>query len=324
MADRRAGRADMQPGIGLDGAIAGSDQTRTGAILRQGANGLAAGLAAPAKADPTEVSLWARGLGGPGRVGGRNGFDLTHVGVMVGADKRFDGALVGASFGYADGTTNGAGGLDRSGASAYQGSVYGSLGLDRIFVDAVAAYTYADTRTIRSLSFGDLSRTAVGSYGSDDLSAAFKIGTRAQIGALYAEPSLGLDWYRLSRDRFAERNAGSAGLDARAETQDIVQPSIGVRVTADIAHDGIVFSPEIRARYYHNVGDTASLVTASLVGAPGSPFTTTFAGIGRDTGVVSAGLTAQRDNLQVFTRYEAALGRDMTAHIVAGGLRYAW
>ncbi|MFH6783012.1 autotransporter domain-containing protein [Methylobacterium sp. MA0201] len=321
MADRRAGRADVQPGIGIEGTYTALDQARTGAALRTAAAGLTGSAAKPGV---TELSLWARALGGPGRIGGRNGFDLTHAGVMVGADKFLDGGLIGASFGYADGTTKGVGGLNRSGASAYQGSLYGSLDFGRAFVDGVAAYTYADTTTTRGLTFGDLSRTAVGRYGSDDLSLAFKFGTRHQFGALYAEPSLGFDWYRLSRDGFAERNAGSAGLSSQATTLDIVQPSVGVRVTADFAHDGILFSPEIRARYYHNAGDTLSLVKASLIGAPGSAFTTSFAGIARDTGVVSAGLTAQKGNLQVFTRYEAGFGANLSAHLFAGGLRYTW
>lgn len=326
MADRRVGRADVQPGIGLEGSWTALDQAGTGPALRAAAAGLtqtapAAGGTAP---DAGELSLWARALGGPGRIGGRNGFDLTHAGVLVGADKRFDGALLGVSFGYADGTTNGTSGLNRSWASAYQGSVYGSLDLGPAFLDAVAAYTATENRTARGLVFGDLARTAVGTFGGNDFSGALKLGTRYRFGALYAEPSVGLDWYRLSRDGFAERSAGSAGLLARATTQDIIQPSVGARVSTAFLQDGVLISPELRARYYRNVGDTLSLVTASLIGAPGAPFTTTFAGIGRDTGVISAGISAQKANLQVFTRYEAAIGSQATAHIFAGGLRYAW
>lgn len=324
MADRRVGRVDVQPGIGLEGSWTALDQAGTGPALRAAASGLTRTAPAAGAPDAGEFSLWARALGGPGRIGGRNGFDLTHAGVLVGADKRLDGALLGVSFGYADGTTNGVSGLNRSWASAYQGSVYGSLDLGPVFVDAVAAYTATENRTARSLVFGDLARTAVGTFGGNDFSGAVKLGTRYQFGALYAEPSLGLDWYRLSRDGFAERSAGSAGLAVRSETHDIVQPSVGVRLSTAFLRDGVLISPELRARYYRNVGDTLSLVTASLIGAPGAPFTTTFAGIGRDTGVISAGLTAQKANLQVFTRYEAAVGSNATAHIFAGGLRYAW
>ncbi|MGX5775970.1 autotransporter domain-containing protein [Methylorubrum zatmanii] len=319
MADRRAGRTDLQPGSGLDASWAALDPVGTGQALRAAAAGLTG--TAPTTGD---VSLWARALGGPGSIGGRGGFDLNQAGVLVGADKQFDGALLGASFGYADGSTAALSSANRGWSSAYQGSVYGSLDLEPVFVDAVAAYTHTDNRTSRGLVFGDLSRTAIGRFGGDDLSAAVKLGTRARFGALYAEPSLGLDWYRLSRDGFSEQGAGSAGLLSRSETQDIVQPSVGVRLSSAFLHDGILISPELRARYYRNVGDTVSLVTASLIGAPGAPFTTTFAGIGRDTGVVSAGLTAQKETVQVFARYEAAVGSNLTAHLFAGGLRYAW
>lgn len=324
MADRRAGRGAVQPGLALGGSWAALDQAGTGSVLRTAAAGLTGAIPSAGTPGTEGLSLWARALGGPGRVGGRSGFDLNQAGVLVGADKQFDGALFGVSFGYADGTTTGVASPNRSSAGAYQGSVYGSLDFDAVFVDAVAAYTHTDNRTSRGLNFGDLSRTAIGSFGGDDVSAAIKLGTRTRIGALYAEPSLGLDWYRLSRDGFAEQNAGSAGLLTRSEVHDIVQPSIGLRVGSDFIQDGILISPELRARYYRNVGDTVSLVTASLIGAPGAPFTTTFAGIGRDTGVISAGLSAQKDNLQVYARYEAAVGSNLTAHIFAGGLRYGW
>lgn len=322
MADRRAGRPDVQPGLGLSGTV---DPTGTASVMRYAADGLTRTAAVPGNAaDVSELSVWGRALGGPGRVGGRNGFDLNSVGVLVGADKRLGGALFGVSFGYADGSTGDVDGSNRSWASAYQGSVYGSLDIGPAFVDAVAAYTYSDTQTTRALSFGNISRTAVGSFGGDDLSAAFKFGTRSWFGAVYAEPSVGLDWYRLSRDGFNEQGANSAGLFSRATTQDIVQPSVGVRLTSDFASGGILFSPEIRARYYHNLGDTVSYVNASLIGAPGAPFTAAVTGINRNTGVVSAGLSAQKENLQVFSRYEAALGSNLTAHIFAGGLRYSW
>ncbi|MFG7490602.1 autotransporter domain-containing protein [Methylorubrum rhodesianum] len=322
MADRRSGRSDIQPGLGLSGTI---DPIGTSSVMRYAADGLTRTAAVPGNAAGiSELSVWARALGGPGSVGGRNGFDLSSVGVLVGADKRFDGALLGVSFGYADGTTGDVNSSNRSWASAYQGSVYGSMDVGTAFIDAVAAYTYSDTRTTRALSFGNLSRTAVGSFGGDDLSAALKFGTRSWFGAVYAEPSIGLDWYRLSRDGFNEQGANSAGLSSRAMTQDIVQPSVGMRLTSDFTSGGILFSPEIRARYYHNLGDTVSFVNASLIGAPGASFTAAFTGINRNTGVVSAGLSAQKENLQVFSRYEAALGSDLTAHIFAGGLRYSW
>ncbi|CAO4162878.1 autotransporter domain-containing protein [Methylorubrum populi] len=325
MADRRAGRADIQPGIGLDGSWAALDRAGAGQALRAAAAGLT-GTAAAIDGVPggDGLSVWARALGGPGRIGGRGGFDLNQAGVLVGVDKPFDGALFGVSFGYADGSTAGVSSANRAWTSAYQGSVYGSLDLDPVFVDAVAAYTRTDNRTSRGLVFGDLSRTAIGSFGGDDVSAAIKLGTRTRFGAVDAEPSLGLDWYRLSRDGFSERNAGSAGLFSRPETQDIVQPSVGLRVSAAFLYEGILISPELRGRYYRNLGDTVSPVTASLIGAPGAPFTTHFPGIGRDTGVISVGLTAQKATVQVFARYEAAIGSNLTAHLFAGGLRYAW
>lgn len=137
--------------------------------------------------------------------------------MLVGADKQFDGGLLGVSFGYADGTTTGVASPNRSSAGAYQGSVYGAFAFDAVFVDAVSAYTHTDNRTSRGLSFGDLSRTAIGSFGGDDVSTAIRLGTRTRIGALYAEPSVGLDWDRLSRDgvRRAECRIGRPPLAIR-------------------------------------------------------------------------------------------------------------
>jgi len=227
--------------------------------------------------------------------------------------------------GYGNSRTDSHDGVGRTRADAYQLSVYGSANAGRVFVDGTAAYTYVDYDTTRRLAFGGLARQASGSPKGHDLSLATKLGTRHTIGGWQAEPSLGLDYYRLHRSSFTESGAGAASLHVASDTRHLVMPSVGVRVSRTFDVGGYAVSPELRARYYHQLGDRRTAVTATLAGIGGTAFRVEGASLGRSTGVVGASLAAQRSQyLQFFASYDATLNRGLMAHTVSAGLTYRW
>jgi outer membrane autotransporter protein len=166
---------------------------------------------------------------------------------------------------------------------------------------------------------------ATASPNGNDVTFSLKSGGVFALGALTAEPSLGFDWYHLSRSAFTEGYAGSAGLGVDSASLDLVMPSVGVRLATTTSFGAISLSPELSARYYYNFGDTNVGTTAGLIGAPALPFTVDTTGIGRNIGVLSAGLSAQQgEHLRVFGQYELSLSDDVTAQAFSAGLKYTW
>lgn len=320
MADNRSGR-NSAPAAGVSNG-AGDDAAGVGRTMQWAAGNTGS---AAAGASGGGASVWGRVFGGPGRSSGQHAFDMSGTGVLLGADMPVGPALAGISLGYGQMKTTGDDKLSRIKADAYQLSVYGSVNRDALFVDGTAAYTYVDYRTKRSLAFGGLSRQATGSPKGHDVSIAAKAGLRLALGEWSAEPSLGLDWYRLRRGGFQETGAGAASLDVAGETQNLVMPSVGVRLSHSFQAGAYILSPELRARYYHNLGDKESMVTASLAGLPGRPFSVSGAGLGRHLGVVGASLALQKsDDIRLFGQYDASFSRHTVGHTFSLGLRMTW
>ncbi len=331
MWSRRSGR-DASSSTAVGALSLGQDTSGLGGAL-QGASSAVA-QAAPGQGSGQGsgqgtgtmdgVSAWARVMGGPSSVTGPGGYDMTGLGVMLGLDRSFGNGLIGASLSYGafQNTlyTGGSGSAD-----SYQGSVYGSWQQGNLFVDGTLAYAYVDYSSTRTLAFGNLSRAASGSANGNDVMASLKAGATFGLNAVAIEPSLGFDWYHLSRGGFTETNAGSAGLAVGAQDMDLVMPSIGLRLSSVINAATFAITPELNARYYSNFGDTGAVTTAGLIGAPAAPFTVEGTGLGRNIGVLSAGLTAQQDeHLRVSTRYELQFSNDVTAQVFAVDLKYRW
>lgn len=324
---RRAGRDEGGLAAG-SGALSfgGSDVSGLGSTLAYASAALSDTSAAPARAggEPEGVSAWARVLGGPASIGGAGGFDMTGVGVMLGLDKSFGSGLAGLSFAYGSLNMQGAN-CANSGADTYQISLYGSLQNGHLFLDATASYAYADYSTTRALSFGALQRMASGTSDGNDVSISAKAGGVWTAGTLTLEPSLGFDWYHLTRSAFFETGAGAAGLNVGSQTVDLIMPSVGMRLSSLIDAGAFTLTPELSARYYYNAGDTSVGTTSGLIGAPGLPFTVTGTGLGRNIGVLAAGLSAQQSsNLKVSAQYELQVADQVTAQSVSLGLRYTW
>src|SRR5690606_18277486 len=156
-------------------------------------------------------------------------------------------------------------------------------------------------------------------------SLATKAGVRVTMGGWDAEPSLGLDWYRLHRSGFQESGAGAASLNVASHTMDLIMPSVGARFTRTFETGSYSWSPELRARYYHNLGDKRTHTKATMAGIGGAPFTVSGSGVGRHIGVVGAGVTIQaKENLQLSGSYDAFFGSHATSHNFMLGLKLRW
>ena len=274
--------------------------------------------------------MWARGVGGFGNVASDgNGPALTFSGggVVVGADTQVDDQwLVGASLGYVSGSSASSFVGSTVTASNYQAALYSNWQSGPFFVDGQLAYTHADYTTERTLSFGGFSSQAQGKPGGNALTMASRAGLTLRAGPVLLEPSLGLDWYHVSRNAFSESGADVAGLAVAAQSVDVVKPSIGLRLTSSFTIDqDLIAMPEARVRYYHDVGDGRVPVTAALLGLPGTSFTTLATYPGRDSVVLGVRLSAQRSRaMRLFVDYNVELANHLTAHTMTGGVRLSF
>ncbi len=324
MWSRRSGREAAGSGTDVAALSLGQDTSGLGNVLRGASAAVAQATPGQGTGGMDGVSAWARVMGGPSSVSGPGGYDMTGLGVMLGLDRSFGNGLIGASLAYGafdnDGNTGGDGSAD-----SYQASLYGSWQQGNLFVDGTLAYAYVDYSTTRSLAFGTLSRTASGGANGNDVMASVKAGGTFGLNAVAIEPSLGFDWYHLTRGAFTETNAGSAGLSVGSQDLDLIMPSIGVRLSSVVNAATFAITPELNARYYYNFGDRNVATTAGLIGAPAAPFTVEGTGLGRNIAVLSAGLTAQQDaNLKVSTRYDLQFSNDVTAQVFSLDLKYRW
>ena len=298
-----------------DGPIAAAD-ARVG--------GLSAGEA------PSKLTGWARPLGGFGRIGGEGaagGFNQRIAGVMTGLDTAIgDNAVLGAALGYANTLQVSGNSGNRSITDHYQIAVYGDWQSGSLFADGQIGYTYASTNSSRVLAFGGLNRKAGGTADGHDLTMAVKAGIHRNVAGVEVEPSIGLDWYRVARTGFTESNAGSAGLQVADQVVNAIKPSLGARASVQFQYgDDVRLIPEMRARWYHDLGDGKAPVTARLIGAPAAGFTTTGAVVGRDSAVIGTGLSAViDDSLRLNVGYEAELAKGQTSHAFTAGIKYSW
>ena len=153
-----------------------------------------------------------------------------------------------------------------------------------------------------------------------------RAGFNLQMGRFVLEPSFGIDWFHVGRGAFSESGAGVAGLSVAGEAIEVVKPSVGVSLATrfTVAPD-LVAIPEARVRYYHDVGDGKVPVTAALLGAPGTSFTTLASYPGRDSVVLGVGLMAQRGRgMRLFLDYNLELADRLTAHSMTGGVRFTF
>ena len=83
------------------------------------------------------------------------------------------------------------------------------------------------------------------------------------------------------------------------------QTTLGVRLTSRIATASGTLTPEIGLGWSHEFGDASQSITASLVGVPGSSFTSTGIIFGRDAALIGAGLSMELSpDAKVFVDYD--------------------
>jgi outer membrane autotransporter protein len=241
------------------------------------------GAGAASDAEPgglldNRAGFWTRTTYGDG--GKRNsiadaGFRSDQWGATAGFDYRFGREMVvGASVGYGESNVSfspiAQGGFD---AEAFDASVYGTVYLGGIYVDAVLNYIDTDYATSRRILYTEttaalLDRNARADISGRTLNAGLAAGYDFVIGAFTLTPVASYFYADGDLESFRERGAG--GLDLQFDDRDFRSSvgSVGFRATYAWRTPIGVFIPHLRASYIREFDDDVETFRARFVNDP--------------------------------------------------------
>ena len=253
------------------------------------------------------------------------GFNSTTGSPTLGADYRVTNHLaLGVLANY---STTGAnfGDGSRLGVQTGLGALYGTWSDGPWYINGLVGGGYSSYDN-RRVTFGGL--TANSSPDGDEVLANLSGGYDFKLGGNWVvSPEVGLLYTHVTENAFTESGAGVFDLSHADQDIDSLRTKLGFHVLHDFTWDGIKFTPQFRAAWYHECLDDSRGVNARLPGAPAlGSFVIQTNSQGRDFALVGAGLSATpselHDNITFFVNYDAQVGQDnYVAHTVNGGLR---
>jgi outer membrane autotransporter protein len=283
----------------------------------------------PTASTPGRWGIWASGtvqVANKSSRTGNEGFNAVNGSPSLGLDYRITQDLtIGGLFSY---TTIGANFSDGSNieSSTELGGVYGLWEHGGWRVHAVAAGGVSQYRDTRTTFDGSADSRPDGSDVISDLTGgyAFNVGDGFQV-----TPQTGLQYTHLHQDGFSEAGDPAYEINRGDFDADSLRTHVGFNVQRGFQiANGLQFTPQLRAAWYHECMDGNDGVDTSLPGAPalGSFSIRTFEPE-RDYALVGVGLSTSFTgyaNMPVglFLNYDVQVGQsDFTQHNVNAGVR---
>lgn len=242
-------------------------------------------------ATTNRFAFWGEGFGSWGRTqgdGNATALDRDIGGLFVGGDGRIGEIWrVGLLGGYSH-TSFDAGARRSSGESEnYHVGLYGGTAWDALALRAGAAYAWHDLSTRRAVAFPGFTDWLKADYGAETAQVFGEIGYDVRSGRLGVEPFANLAYVNLLTDAFTERG-GVAALASRSSNSDVTFTTLGLRVAADVAFDGLAATAKATVGWRHAYGDVTPLSTFAFAGS--DAFTIAGVPIAQDAAVIEAGL----------------------------------
>ncbi|AMP09678.1 outer membrane autotransporter barrel domain protein [Collimonas arenae] len=278
----------------------------------------------------SDNGVWVRPYGSFGKLsatGDTAGARYKIGGISAGAD-RVVGTdwIVGGGLDYAHMQAdfddyNGKGKLD-----SYKIGAYASYAPGPFYVDTIASYAIQNTQIQRDVLTGTGSLRAQGSYDGRQASLYGESGYRIKLDQqTVLQPFGALHYTRLRQDGFTETDADNLGISGQANTLNSLRSSIGVRLSSDLALSSGVLTFGAQLRWMHEFMDAQAQYQATLIGAPGSPFTVKGVDFGRDAALVGVNLSyAATARLNLFADYDFQTESHNQVNRITAGLRYLW
>lgn len=278
--------------------------------------------AVPMTPEDKRWSVFLEGTGGSATVDGTrgvNGYDLDTIGVTLGADLRVnDHMVVGIMGNYAnsDASLAGNGSID---VDSYNAALYATVYQNGFYLDALLGAGYNSYDTTRSSLFGNANASPDGwqfdtlvNGGYDLHQGNWTFGVMGS--AAYTQVNL---------NSFTETGSLSP-LAYEDQSQESLRSNLGAKISYAAMMGGMKVTPQVRVSWQHEFLDSTQAINSQFIPGTSRLFTVNGPEIGRDSALVSAGLSLQvSPALSVYAYYDGQLGRsNYSSNSVTLGLKY--
>ncbi|MCC8167225.1 MAG: autotransporter domain-containing protein, partial [Planctomycetes bacterium] len=241
--------------------------------------------------------LWVGALGAWGKQDNRYGtygYKYDSQGVIAGYDWERGDFTIGASVGWTTGDMRTNDLATHTDVDTMNVGLYASYDpVSGFFADANVGYgrSWNKASTIVTGSGGG---TRNGNFSNSAMQAGLNMGYTLECAEFRITPTLGLQWTRVKQDGWTESGTGTSLINNwfGDSNHDYVEVPIAMRLSRAFQFaNGVVVTPEARAAYIANIGDSAPTIRMGYVGSSDS---TTLHGIdpGAGRGVVGGGVKA--------------------------------
>jgi outer membrane autotransporter protein len=207
-----------------------------------------------------------------------NGYTARLYGGVIGLDHGFIGNSLRLGFagGYSEARIRSKDNSGHTRINGYQAGFSGAYNdSDKPYVlDAVLSYGYNDYDSSRQVAVGPLERTASSDYDGQQFSSYLEGGYRIRGRHFDITPLLALNYTYLHLDGYTENGAGALNLAVKTQNYDTLQMGTGFRLSHAFETNGMLFTPELRFRYFYSVINDRQQSLASFTGG-GTAFETT-------------------------------------------------
>jgi len=200
---------------------------------------------------------------------------------------------------------------------------YADWSHDHWFINSLVAGGFSSYDQTRKT----LGTTATASPDGSEVMANVSGGYDIKIGSWLVSPEAGVNYTYLEKDGFSETGAGAFNLNVGQQDVNSFRTKLGFHVSNLFKWDGMKFSPELHASWYHECLDNTNGVSTSVPGAPAlGTFLVTTTPAGRDFALLGCGISVMpsemNDHLTLFLNYDAQVGQaNYISHTVDGGFR---
>jgi outer membrane autotransporter protein len=191
-----------------------------------------------------------------------------------------------------------------------------------VYADWAHSGWFVNSLVAGGLSSYDQSRATLSPIGAqadsspngNEILANLTTGYDYRTDGWILSPDVGVLYTYLSKDSYTESGAGAFDLSVGSEDINSLRTKLGFTAARPFSWDGIKFTPEVHATWYHECLDDTTGVTTGVPGAPAlGSFIITTNPEGRDFALAGAGLSATpdefHDNVTFFLDYDAQVGQ---------------
>jgi len=247
-----------------------------------------------------------------------SGYNFTTAGVTLGADYRVnDNFVIGLLGGYANSNAS----LVNSGSIDLNS---GKIGL---YTSVFGNGFYADALVGAGINSYDTTRTSVGgnATGSPDgweLNTLINGGYDFHAGDWSFGPIASVSYTQINLNSFTETGS-LAALKYPDQTQESLRTNVGAKIVYTTTLGGMKVTPQVRVSWQHEFMDSTQSIGSQFATGSSSEFTVTGPQVGRDSALVSAGVSVQvTPTVSVYTYYDGQLGRsNYSSNNVSGGVK---